>query len=240
MAASKEFNGFLKFKMAIEDFRYLLDREYDRESALKFVGDHYQLNKQFRLILYRCVYGFKKALEHKEKKVLKQDVCGRRIGIDGYNVLITVESSLQGKLVIFCDDYFVRDVSAVHGKHKITPVTLKALRLIAKTLKNLKPKSVGLFFDSQVSYSGKLASLAREIFLDEGLKGDFLAVKQADNQVLNYGDIAVSSDTVIIDRVEKIFDLAEEVLRKWKLVKLLNLRRVSHIREIYKILLKKL
>ncbi|MGP3667975.1 MAG: DUF434 domain-containing protein [Candidatus Bathyarchaeota archaeon] len=236
MVVSGKLNDFLRFKMAIEDFRYLLDREYDRESALKFIGDHYQLNKQLRLVLYRCVYGFKKALEHKEKKVCKQDIHERRIGIDGYNVLITVESLIQGKLVIFCDDYFVRDVSAVHGKHRITPVTLEALKLIAKTLKNLKPEDAGLFFDSQVSYSGRLALLARKIFLDEGLKGEFLAVKQADNQVLNYGGIAVSSDTVIIDKAEKIFDLSEEVVRMWKLTKLLNLKKASHIREIYKIL----
>ncbi|MDO8635402.1 MAG: DUF5616 domain-containing protein [Dehalococcoidia bacterium] len=38
---------------------------------------------------------------------------GKRLAIDGYNVLVTVESALQGKPVVMCDDGFVPGCVAV-------------------------------------------------------------------------------------------------------------------------------
>lgn len=214
----------LELKNAIQDFRYLLDRGYKRESALRFVGDRYQLNKLFRLLLYRCVYGEKEAKKHKEKIVSQKSILGKTLAVDGYNTLITVESVLESKPIILCDDGFIRDLSAVHSKHKPTQITLKALRLLAETLFKSGVKEVKFFFDSQVSHSGELASLTRRTFLKFGLIGGAFAVKQADNQVLGYGDVAASSDAVIIEKARKVFDLAGETIKQKKLGKVLRLK----------------
>jgi hypothetical protein len=213
----------LELKNAIQDFRYLLDRGYKRESALKFVGDRYQLNRLFRLLLYRCVYGRKEAKKHQRKIVSQKFVLGKVLAVDGYNTLITIESVLEDKPTILCDDGFIRDLSAVHGKHKPTQTTLKALKLLAKTLLKSRVKEVKFFFDSQVSHSGELASLTRKTLLEFRLTGDASAVKQADNQVLGFGDVVASSDAVVIKKAKKVFDLAGATIKKEKLGKVLKL-----------------
>jgi len=210
-------------KRAVEDFRYLLGRGYNRESALKFVGDKYQLNKSIRLLLYRCVYGKSEAKKHREKLVSITEMKNEVLAVDGYNSLITVESMLENKPIILCDDGFIRDLSAIHGKYKFTSTTIQALKLLAKTLLKSKIKQVKFFFDSQVSRSGELASLTRKILVEAGLDGDALAVKKADSEVLGWSKIVASSDAVIIQKANKVFDLAGETIKQENPKKILRL-----------------
>jgi len=212
-----------KLRDAIIDFRYLLSRDYQRESALKFVGDKYQLDKRERLLLYRCVYGAKDAEEHRKKVLTAREAAGSRIAVDGYNTLITVESILQGKTLILCDDCFIRDISSVHNKHQITQTTIEALKLIAKTLRDNGVEEAKLFFDAQVSRSGKLASLSRRIMGEAGVKSEAVAVKQADTEVLNWSEVVASSDAVVINRARKVFDLGGEVAKQRASEKVLKL-----------------
>jgi len=216
-------------RKAIEDFRYLLDRGYRRESALKFVGDRYLLNKQTRLLLYRCVYGAKEAEKHRRKMVSQAEIQNKDLAVDGYNALITVESMLQDRLLILCDDGFIRDLSAIHGKHKVTPTTIQALRLIAEKIREAKVRRTKIFFDSQVSRSGELASSLRKIFEEENVAGDVEAVKQADVQVLGWAKIVASSDTVIIEKAEKVFDLVGEIIKHKAPNKILSLDKVANL-----------
>ena len=80
---------------AVHDLRFLLSRGYNRKTSISIVGDKYQLGKTERQILYRAVYDEETAERHKEKKASVAKVKGKRLGIDGYNVVITVESMLS-------------------------------------------------------------------------------------------------------------------------------------------------
>jgi len=202
-----------KLREAIMDFRYLLSRRYPRENALKFVGDRYLLRKHERLLLYRCVYGEKEAEEHRRKLVAIKQARHARVAVDGYNTLITVESMLQNKPLILCDDSFIRDISSVHNKYKMTLTTEKALKLLAQAIQRNGIGEVKFFFDAQISRSGNLASKVRKLLKKSGVNGDSVAVKQADRDVLSWSGIAASSDALIINRSKKAIDLAGEILR---------------------------
>lgn len=198
---------------AIKDTRFLLKRGYNRESCVRFVGDRYQLNKTERLLLYRGVYDDEHAKSHADKHRATNLIHGKKLAVDGYNVLITIESILLEKDLIFCDDEFVRDLSAIHGKYKQTNLTKCVLKKVVDMITPYTPKETIFFYDAQASMSGELASLTKTIVKEAGLNGDAKAVKQADLEVLKFGEVVASSDAVLIDKAEKVIDFAEEFLK---------------------------
>jgi len=202
-----------KLGRAIVDLRYLLSRGYRRESGVKIVGDRYLLDQSSRLVLYRAVYDGETARSHRSKLVDSEAVSGKRLSVDGYNVLITAESMLMRKPLILCDDGFIRDISGIHGKHKPTSYTEHALLLIMKLLADIRPSEARFFYDSQVSRSGELAALTRTLLTRFELEGNAKTAKQADNETLRFGGILSTSDAVLIDRGKDLFDLAAEVAR---------------------------
>lgn len=204
----------MRFNEAVLDFRYLLNRGYNREGALRFVGDHYQLDRHNRLLLYRCVYGEREAEKHRRKLLSIKDVRGRAVAVDGYNTLITVESGLQGKQLILSDDGFIRDLSAVHNRYAMASTTQEALRLIGYSLQEMVVSEARFYFDSQISKSGRLAALVRQTLRDIGVKGNAKTVRQADNSVVRDLGITVSSDSVVIERAREVYDLGGHIVKK--------------------------
>jgi len=199
---------------AAKDLRYLLERGYHRESALRLIVDKHQLSTKQRLLLYRAVYDSSTAAKHKQKIVTADKIKDSKLAIDGYNVLITVESGLRGGLLVLCDDGFIRDISAVHGKYRIASTTEKALSLIIEAVREMKPAEASFFFDAQVSKSGELASHVRRTLKHSGLSGSAYAVRQADVSAKDFGDIIATSDSVLISKARSVFDLAGEILGK--------------------------
>jgi hypothetical protein len=216
----------VKLIAAIKDTRFLLKRGYNRESCVRFVGDHYLLHKIERLMLYRGVYDDEHAKKHANKHGAINSIRGKKLAVDGYNVLITIESILLEKNLIFCDDGFVRDLSAIHGKYEQTELTKRTLKKIVDLTASYAPKEVIFFYDAQASMSGKLASLTRIMIKEAELNGDAKAVKQADLEVLKFGEVVASSDAVLIDKAEKVIDFAEEFLKMRELKGIVKLTEI--------------
>ncbi|MEM3594109.1 MAG: DUF434 domain-containing protein [Candidatus Jordarchaeaceae archaeon] len=199
---------------AAEDLRYLLNRKYNREQALSFVGDHYKLRKEERFILYRAIYSEAEIKKRKEKIITLKDLKDKTLAIDAYNVIIVLETMLEEKSLIDSDDSFIRDISGVFGKHKITKRTYQAIDLIMRTLKQNPPKETLIFFDRPVSKSGELAAITRQKMKEYGIRGIAQVAKQADNAVLKKGQVVATSDSVILQKAKQTFDLAGYIVRK--------------------------
>ena len=86
----------MSFQDAIRDYRYLKNRGYPDKAALKLVGDHHRLGAQERNCLFRAVFAGRDCRRRRRKLVDPPAVDGQRLGVDWYNVLITVESYLKG------------------------------------------------------------------------------------------------------------------------------------------------
>lgn len=202
------------FLEATKDLRYLLSRGYNRGGAVRFVGDKYGIASKERHVLMRAIYDEAEA-ENRGKKITKVDnIRGEIVSIDGYNLLITVESMLANKLLIECDDHVTRDISAVFGKYKITARTARALQMILKNLKEHEPKEVHFFYDKQVSKSGELAYLTRRMIEEFKLEGTATTAARTDTATLRSGGVVVSSDSVVIQKGKRIVDLAGELARQ--------------------------
>ena len=81
-----------KLQEAAYDLRFLLNRGYRKKGALQFVANKYVLNKNERNYLARSIFSNLKSWEQREKIVDISKIKDQFLLVDGYNVLITVES----------------------------------------------------------------------------------------------------------------------------------------------------
>jgi hypothetical protein len=206
----------LRLKDPICDLRFLLNRGYNRATAVRTVANRYRLPKADRHILMRAVFSENEAEEHRMKRVDIADINGRKVTVDGYNVLITVESGLKGKELFLSDDGFVRDVAATFGKYRFSNVSEKAIELILKGLERNSPSEVNFIFDSQVSFSGELCRLIRAKMSEIGLKGNAKTSDNADYEIILSRGIVCSSDTAIIKKADKLLDLPRHLGVKYQ------------------------
>jgi hypothetical protein len=227
---------FKDLQKAAEDFRYLLNQGYPRKASLDLVGNRYQLTFDGRHLLHRGVFSDKDSESRRKKIASIKEVRNKDLAVDGHNVLITVEAGLSGRPLILADDGFIRDISGLSGSFKKTEMTEKALRLIVTLLKKWMPRHTLFLFDAPISKSGILAQEVRALLKKENLPGDAMAVKVPEKILIGFPGVIATSDTAIIDRSEKVIDLAGEIIRirigskpllRWKRNRLSNGRVIG-------------
>ena len=204
--------NFENLQKAAKDFRYLLDRGYPRKASLELVGNRYDLPFDERHLLHRGVFSDADSESRRKKIIFIKAIRNKDLAIDGHNVLITVEAGLSGRPLILADDAFIRDISGLSGSFKKTEVTEEAIRLIMRFLKKWKPRHTVFLFDAPISKSGILAQEVRVLLKQEGLPGDALAVKVPEKTLIGFQGVVATSDTAIIDRSEKVIDLAGDII----------------------------
>ncbi len=161
------------------DLKFLLNRGYRKKIALNLVANKFLLDKNERNFLVRKVFSDEKSIDRKVKIIPVNKIKNKIIFIDGYNVLITVESIYKHEYdsVFMCDDGVLRDLKAVFGKYKIGSSTETALNNIITILKKYHPYCIYFLYDSPVSKSGELASLTKSLIKQHGIKGNAIANK---------------------------------------------------------------
>ena len=203
------------FLNALSDFRFLKDKKYPDRAALKLVGDRYRLSAAARNCLFRGVVS-RKASSRRISALLKpEQLCCRPLGIDWFNVLITLESYLKGHPVFIADDGVLRDSSGVHGSYRPGSVTPRATTEILKTTICLLPESISIFIDSPISFSGETAlSLRKEMERLTTIPFTVAVIPSADFPLKSFRGVVATSDSIIMDKNESIFDLPRYTLRR--------------------------
>ncbi len=195
----------MRLQDAARDIRYLLDTGYPQKAAVSFVCNHYQLDKISRHLLSRMVIA-KSISESRGSKFSRcNEITGHRIIIDGYNIIIGMESILEKKAIL-CDDGVIRDIKGVFSSFKISQNTRRAIELVLSYLKVKNPLEVLFLLDSRISKSGALAELLREKISYYGLTGDARTSEHADYDIKNSLYLVASSDGAIIDESENVIN----------------------------------
>ena len=192
-------DNVINLREAATDLRHLLNRGYNRKSAIDIVGTRWNLNRHKRHILYRAVFSHDEIESRKWNEVTIEEIRDKIITIDTYNILITIESCLNGKLLIKADDEYIRDISQVSSKFKQSPSTLQTIQMILKKLKPYHPKMVLFFLDKGISRSGELAGLIKREIKKFEISGDAETVPSSDKSVIMNGEVAISNDRVVLD-----------------------------------------
>jgi len=209
-------------KEARRDLRYLLDRGYNKQSALKLVGDRYQLSRVERSILFRSVYSEREVELIRSRRADLSELEGEELWIDGFNVLNTVEAILRGDYIILCDDGVVRDFSEMHSKYRITELTEEAVASIAHLLESARVGLAVVLFEEQVSRSGELAALTRRLMSEIGVKCSARTARAVDSELVRSGKIVATSDSAILLRCRRFIDLPSHlgILKRAKVLSL--------------------
>ncbi|MCX9015185.1 MAG: DUF434 domain-containing protein [Candidatus Methanoperedens sp.] len=200
---------------AVSDLRYLLDRGYTRQGAVRFVCSHYRLDKEAGHILSRVILPQAVSDLRKTKFLPCGSIRGSEIVIDGYNIIIGMESILEKKAYL-CDDGVVRDTKGAFGSYQTHENTGRAIELILGFLKEEKPSFTCFLLDSQISKSGMFAKMLRGKMDECGIEGDARTSKHVDYELKNSECLVASGDGVIIDRAAKVVNFLSCVVSRFK------------------------
>ena len=187
------------------DFLYLLERGYSRKSALDLVTARWGLDRLERLALYRGVFDTLTSYN----RILKFCKQPKKLAIDGFNVISTIYSAIVGDNLILATDGFIRDLSATIRKVKVTPLFITALVIVLNYVSRFEIMDLIVVFDAQVSRSGELVKLAREMAKAMGVSGTFITSGRTDSLLaaLSAEYTLATSDSLLIDRSKSVLDL---------------------------------
>src|SRR5436190_5992886 len=105
---------------------------------------------------------------------------GRPLLIDGYNVLTTIEAALGGGVILAARDSTFRDMASIHGSYRKVEETRPALDLAGRTLTDLGVTHCTWYLDQPVSNSGRLKQVMLDVAIQSGWKWDVQIVTDPD------------------------------------------------------------
>lgn len=194
-------------RRAVAELSWLLTRGYPVGGTLKLVGDRYALTERQRWAIGRAACTDQQRTQRAATR-LPADFGGRPVSIDGFNLIITLETALSGGVVLRGRDGALRDLSSIHGTYRAVQETDRAIRLAAAVLRTLAPGPVRWLLDQPVSNSGRLAARLRELGPTLGLPWTAEVVFNPDRELIETTDVVVTSDSVVLDRAGAWLNLA--------------------------------
>jgi hypothetical protein len=177
---------------ATSDLSWLLSRGYAEPSSLKLVGDRYRLVERQRVAVMRSACSDESLARRHANRL--SDFHARALRIDGFNLILTLESALGGGIVLGGRDGCYRDLASVHGTYRRVEETQPALELAARWLTNWGVGPCTWYLDAPVSNSGRLAAMIRAM----GWEAE--VVPDPDKLLAEPGDPIASADAGILDR----------------------------------------
>lgn len=199
-----------KLKEAVADMHYFLSRGYGEKATLVLVGNRYRLNSRQQQAV-RGMSASKSQIENRKSKEI-ENLAEKEIIIDGFNVLILLESVLSNAYVFKGLDGFVRDLSSVYGTYKKVQQTSQAIEIIADFFIKEKIKKIHWVFDKPVSNSGKLKQIIEEMATLKHYNWKVDLVNNPDKIIAESNLIAITSDAWILDNSVANFNLMKYVL----------------------------
>ena len=164
-----------------------------------------------RFVLTRVVASSTVAASRKNKRISVGELGGRTVAIDGYNVLITVESLILGAPVYLCDDGFLRDTRGIFRRYRFSDHTTFALSEILSILKESGIDRAEFLLDQQISRSGALAAKIRDMMAEHEVPGSAKTAKEVDRRLKLADRPVATGDGAIIDEACEAIDLPAEV-----------------------------
>ena len=203
-----------KLRMAVQDMQYLLTREYPEKAASELVGNRYRL-KTRQVQALRGASASEIQISNRQLKQLKAgDLKEKTIYIDGFNVLILLESLLSGAYIFEGADGCFRDLSGVHGTYKRVNQTLGAMQAVADFFTQNEVQKLIWVFDQPVSNSGRIKQLILEFAAENQLNWEAELQYNPDKFLAESQEIIISSDAWILDHCKKWFNLIGYLLRQ--------------------------
>jgi hypothetical protein len=201
-------------RMATSDLCWLLNHGYAIASAVELVGNRYSLTRRQRLAVSRCACSDQARhhrVAHQVQPALLQD---QELWLDGFNVLLAVESALAGGVILGGCDGCYRDMAGVHARYRKVEETLPALCLIGERLAQCAVHPCCWWLDRPVSNSGRLKIAILETAATAGWDWQVKLDFNPDKILAETDRVIATSDSVILDRCQRWTNLAREVIEQ--------------------------
>ena len=199
-------------RLAVVDYSLLLTKGYAQKCALKLVGDRFSLTQRQRLAIMRSACSDQQLASRNERLVVAENLAGKSLAIDGYNVLITIEAAMSGGYLFEGRDGCCRDLASIHGTYRKVAETIPAVQLIGDFLQEIDAGKALWLLDSPVSNSGRLKTLIRELARKNGWNWEVELVLSPDAELKRTDLVVASSDSVVLDTCSRWVNLATEII----------------------------
>lgn len=195
-----------------EDVYFLLNRDYPIKNAITFVGNRYQLSERQRTALSRVVSPEKSIVSRRERELSAGELSGKTVHIDGFNIIITLETAFSGSTLFRCMDNTIRDLAGLRGSYRLIDKTDIALEVLADALTELDIYKAVFYLDKPVSNSGRL----KKKILDSMAERSFMTEVYTENAVdpiLENLENVITADAIILDRCGSWFNINDYILK---------------------------
>lgn len=206
-----------KLKTAVQDMHYLLSRGYAERASSELTGNRYRL-KARQIQAVRAASASEIQIRNRADKALQisalQDAT---VHLDGFNIIILLESLLSGAYIFRGADGCLRDLSSVHGTYRKVNQTLKSIELVAAFFQKSGARKLIWIFDRPVSNSGRIRQMVLDFSFENHLNWETELEFNPDRFLAEHAEIAVSSDGWILDHCRNWFNLAGYLIEEEKL-----------------------
>ena len=201
-------------RRAVADLSWLQSRGYSPKASLKLVGDRHALRDRQRRALQRCAAGDEECARRNRGRIEPEDLTGREIVVDGYNVLLTLEAALSGGVLLLARDGAMRDLAAMSAHYRRVHTTRPAIDLLADFFGQHRPAAVRWLLDRPVSNSGRLRRLIEDQVEDRSPSWTVELTDRTDRCLSESGSVVATADSAILDRCQAWVNLARHVVEE--------------------------
>lgn len=203
-----------RLREAARDLCWLLDRGYAMPSAAELVGNRHALTARQRLALTRSVCAEVARQRRHAREVGPEALVGRELWLDGFNVLTALEAALAGGVILVGCDGCCRDLASVYARHHEVAETAPALELLGAALQGWGVRRCRWWLDRPVSNSGRLQRRLLALAAARGWDWTAELVFNPDKVLAETDQIIATSDSVVLDRCARWFNLAAWLIRQ--------------------------
>jgi hypothetical protein len=197
---------------ALTDMHYLLSRDYPVRSSLALTGNRYRLRARQLQALQGMACSESDRQLRQRKELTAQQLAGKTVFLDGFNILILLETLLSGGFVFKGLDGCYRDISSIYGTYKKVRQTEEALVRVGDTLHDLGVEKVIWIFDAPVSNSGRMKALCYELAATRGYPWEIYLENAPDKYLVEGERVACSSDAWVLNECVAWFNLGGYIL----------------------------
>ena len=194
--------------------QYLLTREYPEKAASELVGNRYRLKTRQIQALRGASASEMQIHNRKLKQLEASDLKEKTVYLDGFNVLILLESLLSGAYIFEGADGCFRDLSGVHGTYKRVNQTLRAVEAVASFFNKNHIHKLVWIFDQPVSNSGRIRQIILDFAAENTLNWEAELQYNPDKYLAESAGIIISSDAWILDHCREWFNLIGYLIRE--------------------------
>ncbi len=199
-------------QLAVSDLSWLLSRGYVWKSGLKLVGDRYGLTERQRTAVWRAACSDDALQRRRGHRRGLDTLADQTVAVDGYNLLITVESALGGGMILYARDGSYRDLASMHGTYRKVEETLPAITLVGRYLDALSVRRADWFLDSPVSNSGRLRRFLLDAAARNGWDWTATLAPNPDRVLAAVAAPVASTDSWVLDHCREWVNLARGLI----------------------------